>query len=98
MYSSDQITSLYDFLLHTGEGNLKKMLVDRNMTEGHLRFLLKVVKTCNSKAFADHLSNNSFPVMKFNALEMSMKEKFWSTCCNTLEARGLLNKSMQQAA
>jgi hypothetical protein len=98
MYSQEQIASLYEFLLHTGEGNLKKMLVDRNLTEGHLRFLLRVVKTCNCQVFTDHLNNNTFPTMKFNALELSMRERFWNTCCNTFEARGLLNPEQKLAA
>lgn len=98
MYNQEQITSLYEFLLHTGESNLKKMLVDRNLTEGHLRFLMKVVKTCNCEIFSSHLANNTFPTMKFNALEMSMREKFWVTCCNTFEARGLLSRDQKIAA
>lgn len=97
MYSADQITSLYEFLLHTGEGNLRKMLCDKSMSDGHLRFLLKIVKMSPKDAFINHLEQGTFPVMKFNALEMSMKEKFWNTCCVTFESRGLLNKAKAAA-
>jgi len=97
MYTYDQLSSLYDFLLHTGEGNLKKMLVDDNLSEHHLRLLLKIVKTSSEDQFIDYLESFDFPKVKFSPNENKIREVFWQDCLVTFESRGLLSKAAASA-
>ncbi|MGE3974162.1 MAG: hypothetical protein AB7F59_06525 [Bdellovibrionales bacterium] len=90
MSFNDDIASVYEFLLHTSEGNLKKMLVDNKMTDTHLRMLLKVVKTCNLEQFRMCYQKQEFPKVKFSASESNLKETFWDCCAKTLQSRGLI--------
>ncbi len=96
MYSPDQINSVYEFLLHTPEGPLRKMLKDDKTTDVHINLLLKIVKGASKEQFAEYFTKESFPVIKFNANDLKIKEKFWACCCSSLESRGLLSK--QKAA
>ncbi len=97
MYSPDQISSVYDYLLHTPEGPLRKMLKDDKTTDVHINLLLKIVKGCNLQQFTDMMTKDSFPVLKFSANEIKIKETFWKTCCATLESRGLLSQAKAAA-
>lgn len=96
MYSPDQIVSVYEFLLHTPEGPLRKMLKDEKTTDVHINLLLKVVKCASKDQFIEYFTKGSFPVIKFNANDLKIKENFWAVCCGSLESRGLLSK--QKAA
>jgi len=89
--------SLYDFLFHTPEGGLRKMLVDKkNMTDVHCSLLIKIVKSCPADVFAEHFEKQDFPKIRFGPAEVKIKEKFWGNCMATLTERGLLQPAVQQ--
>ena len=89
--------SLYDFLYHTPEGGLRKMLVDRkNMTDVHCNLLLKIVKSCSAEKFAEHFDKQDFPKLRFGPAEEKIKEKFWANCILTFNERGLLQHAQAQ--
>ena len=83
--------SLYDFLFHTPESGLRKMLVDKkNMTDVHCNLLIKIVKSGPAEQFAEHFEKQDFPKMRMGPAEMKIKEKFWDNCIATLLERGIL--------
>lgn len=83
--------SVYDFLLHTPEGGLRKILVDRTkMTDVHLNLLIKIVRGCSEQQFAEHFEKQDFPKVRFGPNEDKIKEKFWADCTAMLLERGLL--------
>lgn len=91
--------SLFDFLLHTPEGGLRKMLVDRKqMTDVHCNLLLKIVKSCNAEQFGEHFEKQSFPRVRLSPAEEKLKEKFWGECTKTLLERGVLQPATAQPA
>ena len=96
---SYDFSSVYEFLLHTPENGLRKMLVDQKpMTDVHFNILLKIVRGCNGGQFASHAESGDFPKMKFSPNELKLKEKFWSDVISTLKSRGLLSDSLKTAA
>ena len=83
--------SLYDFLVNTPEGGLRKMLIDRaSLTDVHFNLLLKVVRAGDADALGQHLEKKDFPRLRTTAAEDKIKEKFWDVCVATLLERGLL--------
>lgn len=89
--------SLYDFLFHTPEAGLRKMLVDKkNMTDIHCGLLIKIVKNCSMEQFAEHFEKKDFPKIRLGPAEMKIKEKFWDQCMVTLAERGLLQPATVQ--
>ncbi len=95
--------SLYEFLLHTPESGLRKMLIDgKPMTDVHFNLLLKIVKTTPLDKFSEHFEKGDFPKVKMGPAEIKLKEKFWGDCMKTLESRGILQpadkKPIPQAA
>jgi hypothetical protein len=83
--------SLYDFLLHTPESGLRKMLVDRNrMTDVHCNLLVKIVRSCSEAQFAEHFEKQDFPKVRLGPAETKIKEKFWTDCRAVLLERGIL--------
>ncbi len=97
--SQYDIPSLYDFLLHTPEQGLRKMLVDgKPMTETHLNLMLKVVRGCKLDEFTSHVDKEDFPKIKMGPAEQKIKEKFWKDCFQSFQARGLLNPAIAQKA
>jgi hypothetical protein len=87
--------SLHDFLFHTPEGALRKMLIDRkNMTDVHCNLLLKIVKTCTADQFGMHFDKQDFPKVRMSPSEEKLKEKFWKDCTTTLLERGLLQPAV----
>lgn len=87
--------SLYDFLLHTPENGLRKMLIDRkNMTDVHCNLLIKIVKSTSAEQFGQHFEKQDFPKIRFSAGEEKIKEKFWNDCQATLLERGVLQPSV----
>ena len=93
--------SLHDFLFHTPESGLRKMLIDRkNMTDVHCNLLFKIVKSCTPEQFAEHFEKKDFPRIRMSPAEDKLKEKFWDDCVATLSERGILQPatSMKAAA
>jgi len=83
--------SLYDFLAHTPESGLRKMLVDKtNMTDVHFNLLIKIVKSGPPEQFVEHFDKQDFPRIRMGPAEMKIKEKFWDNCVTTLLERGIL--------
>jgi hypothetical protein len=90
--SQYDLSSLYDFLLHTPEQGLRKMLVDsKPMTDVHFGLLLKVVRGCKVEEFSAHCEKEDFPKIKFGPAETKLKEKFWKDCMTAFTSRGLLS-------
>ena len=88
LYDTD---SLYDFLLHTPEGGLRKMLVDKvKVTDVHCNLLVKIVRACNQAQFAEHFEKQDYPKVRLGPAEAKIKEKFWVDCTALLLDRGLL--------
>jgi hypothetical protein len=83
--------SLHEFLLHTPESGLRKMLVDKNpLTDVHFNLLMKIVKTCNGEEFSMHFENQTFPKVRLGPAEIKLKEKFWAECLAAAASRGIL--------
>ena len=83
--------SVYDFLVHTPEGALRKMLVDKvKMTDVHLSLLVKVVRASTQSTFDEHFSKQDFPKIRMSDNETKIKERFWGDCTAMLLERGLL--------
>lgn len=97
MFSQDDVKSLHGFLKTTGEGNLKKMLVGGDMTEAHLRILMKVVRAVGEDEFVMHFEGDSFPKVKLNAAEIALKESFWKVCSQACTKVGLLTAASKAA-
>jgi hypothetical protein len=91
--------TLHDFLFHTPESGLRKMLIDRQkMTDVHCNLLFKIVKTCSPEQFGQHFDKNDFPRMRFSPAEEKIKEHFWANCTAVLLERGILQPSSIKAA
>lgn len=90
---------LHQFLLHTPEQGLRKMLVDqKSFTDVHFNLMLKIVRGCSEADFSLHAEKGDFPKVKMGPAETKIKEKFWgdlTTVCNT---RGLLSPAQKAAA
>lgn len=97
--SQYDLGSLYDFLLHTPEQGLRKMLVDNKpMSDVHLNLLLKIVRGCKSEDFATHFEKEDFPKLKMGPAEQKIKEKFWKDCVAAFNSRGLLTPAVASKA
>jgi hypothetical protein len=93
------IPGLFEFLTHTPESALRKMLVDNKpFTEAHFSTLMKMVRNCNESKFSEHAEKGDFPKIKFGPAETAIKEKFWADCFATLSSRGLLNPAEKKTA
>jgi len=90
---------LYEFLAHTPEQGLRKMLVDQKpMTDAHFNLLLKVVRAGGEAEFAEHFEKADFPKVKFGPAEQKIKDKFWADCIVTFKARGILQPAVAHKA
>lgn len=98
MYSESDIVSVYNFLKDTPEGPLKKMLVGGEMTDPHLRMLLKMVRGCSEGEFVEAFNAESIPKVRLNPNEYPMKETIWPICKRKLQSVGLLGAEVKQAA
>jgi len=98
MYSQDDLKSLHGFLKATAEGGLKKMLIGGQMTENHLRLLLKVVRTVGEDEFIRLLESENFPKVKLSAAEIGIKEGFWGVSLEACAKVGLLSSQTKKAA
>lgn len=91
MSTQEDLASVYGFLQHTNQGNLKKMLCDGRFTDVHLNLLIKVIRNCTETQFAEMAEKGEFPKVKMSNNESAIKEKFWKDCLDTLQSRGLLS-------
>lgn len=96
--SQYDIGSVYEFLLHTPEQGLRKMLVDnKSFSEAHFNLMLKVVRGCDLSAFSNHWEKADFPKIKFGPAETKIKDNFWKDCETCLKSRGLLAPALKAA-
>lgn len=97
--SQYDLPALHEFLLHTPEQGLRKMLVDQKpFTEVHFNLLMKIVKNCPVEQFAGHFDKADFPKIKMGPAEQKIKEKFWQDCVACFNSRGLLSPAQKAAA
>lgn len=89
---------LYQFLVNTPEGALRKMLINGAFTDVHFNMLMKFSRSGTENDFCDHFYNGTFPKLKYNAKEIVLKEKFWEICTQALNQHGLLSPAQKQAA
>lgn len=83
--------SLHDFLFHTPESGLRKMLIDRKkMTDVHANLLFKIVKGSTPDQFTEHFEKKTLPKMRLSANEDKLREKFWDDVVSVLLERGIL--------
>ena len=92
MYSNDEVTGVYGFLKSTGEGNLKKMLVNGKFTDNHLKILLKIVRGVTESEFVVHFEQSTFPKIKLSPPEIALKETFWPQATQAFAQMGLLTQ------
>lgn len=96
--SQYDVPGLYEFLLHTPESGLRKILVDnKTFTDSHFNLMLKVVRGVDSEKFTEHCDKMDFPKVKMGPSELKIKEKFWSDLLTTCNQRGLLNPAQKVA-
>lgn len=90
---------LYQFLAHTPEQGLRKMLVDqKTFTEAHYNLMMKVVRGCPEAEFCAHAEKSDFPKVKMNANDQKVKEKFWADLTAVCSSRGILGPAQKAAA
>ena len=83
--------ALHEFLLHTPEGGLRKVLVDKSpFTDAHFNMLMKIVKTCSGDEFSEHFEKRTYPKVRLGPAETKIKEKFWDDCQAACLSRGIL--------
>jgi len=96
--SQYNLPSVYQFLLHTPEQGLRKILVEpKGLTDIHFSLLIKIVRNCPEATFCDHFDKGTFPKIKMSPNETKLKEKFWQDLTQTLNQRGLLNPADKAA-
>ena len=93
MDTNEELSSLYEFLSHTPEGGLKKMLVEGEFTEAHLRILLKLAKGGGDQSsFIDAFEKEDLSKIKLSPKEAPLKAQFWKHCKGRLTSVGLIGK------
>ncbi len=97
-YSPDEVVSVHNFLKQTPEGNLRKMLVDAQLTDAHFRLLMKLAKGGTEADFIDAFQNDSMGKLRLNAKEAPMRETLWGVCKKKLISLGLLPATSTQKA
>ncbi len=98
MYSNDDISSVYSYLVHTPEGPLRKTLIDGSMSDTHVRLLAKLAKGAPESEFIDCFNSENFGSLRLSPAENVIRESFWQVSKLRLEALGLLPSQMAQAA
>ncbi len=97
--SQYNIPSVYQFLLHTPEQGLRKILIDpKGLTDVHFSLMIKIIRNCPEALFCEHFEKSTFPKVKFSPAEIKIKEKFWNDLIQTLNQRGLLSPADKAAA
>jgi len=97
MYSNEEILGIVNFVKTTPEGNLIKMLKDQDMSETHVRLLIKLAKNSKDDAFVKSFNDELVPSIKMNNNEHAIKEKFWSIAKRKLMNMGLLTQAKTAA-
>lgn len=96
--SQYDVAGLYEFLQHTPEQGLRKMLVDNKpFTDVHFNLMIKIVRGCDVNAFTSHFEKNDFPKLKMSPAEQKLKDKFWGDCTTCWSSRGILSPSVKAA-
>ena len=96
--SQYDVAGLYEFLQHTPEQGLRKMLVDNKpFTETHFNLMIKIVRNCDVNAFTEHFEKNDFPKIKMGPAEQKLKDNFWKDCVTCWSARGILSPAVKAA-
>ena len=90
MYSNEDILGIISFIKSTPEGNLIKMLKDQDMTETHVRLLVKLAKNSKDDDFIKSFTDELVPNIKLNNNEHGIKEKFWGVAKRKLIMMGLI--------
>lgn len=97
--SEYDLLGLHDFLIHTPENGIRKMLVDREkFSDAHCNLLLKIAKSCSPEDFASHFESEDFPKVRFGPAETKIKERFWGDCTVQLLERGVLQPAVSNKA
>ncbi|MGZ3772786.1 MAG: hypothetical protein ACXVCY_07940 [Pseudobdellovibrionaceae bacterium] len=93
------VPGLYNFLIHTPEAGLRKMLVDNKpFTEAHFNLMMKVIRGCDEAHFVEHFEKQDYPKVKMGPAEIKLKEKFWADAMTTWNNRGLLTPAVATKA
>lgn len=88
--SNDDILGIVTFVKSTPEGNLIRMLKDKEMTEVHIRLLIKLAKNSKDEDFIKSFNDELVPNIKMSNAEHTIKEKFWPICKSKLINMGLI--------
>lgn len=96
MYSNEDILGIVSLIKTTPEGSLIKMLKDSEMTETHVRLLIKLAKNSKDDDFIKSFNDEVVPKIKMNNNEHDIKEKFWDVAKRKLVNMGLI--TVQKAA
>lgn len=97
MYSPDELKSLHNFVRHTNEGNLKKMMVGGAMTDVHVNMLVKICRGCTEDEFATHFEAGTFPKVKFSPAEKGLQEKCYGIFADACAKLGLMSAQKKAA-
>lgn len=98
-HTPEEVNSVYGFLKQTPEGNLKKMLVDKDFTDLHFRTLMKMVKGAPDTEFVESFQSETMGKLRLSAKEQPIKENFWYVTKVKLMSLGLISKqNIQKAA
>lgn len=90
MVSNENILEIVTFVKGTPEGNLVRMLKDKEMTEVHVKLLIKLAKNSKDEDFIKSFNDEVVPNIKMTNAEHGIKEKFWPICKGKLTSMGLL--------
>ncbi len=91
MYSNEDILGVLAFVKSTPEGNLIKMLRDKDMTDVHVRLLIKLAKNSKDDDFIKSFNDEVVPNIKMSNPEHGIKEKFWGIAKKKLSGMGLFS-------
>lgn len=95
---SPDYASLYQFLAHTPEGGLRKILIDpQGFNDIHFGLLLKIVRSGDEANFIQLIEKSEFPKVKFTPNEQKIKESFWATANKVFQSRGLVGPAQKVA-
>lgn len=90
--NTNEVNSVYEFLLHTPEDGVRRMLLDpSDFGDGYVRMALKIVRACGADEFAGHFEQGDFPRIKMGPADIKIRDSFWPQFKSTLEKRGLLS-------
>ena len=96
-HTPEEILSVCQFLKQTPEGNLRKMLVDAQLTDAHFRLFMKLAKGGPEADFVEAFTNENMGKLRLNAKENPLREVLWPVCKKKLTALGLLPAAAKAA-